>query len=65
MANSKKIKRVYVCPTCKGNGYLKFSTLLSNDNFIEQCHDCDSQGEIYDYEDNGDFGIDHPAHSVH
>ena len=22
---------------------------------IHQCWDCESQGEIYDYEDNGDF----------
>jgi len=51
MANSKKIKKIYVCPTCRGNGYLKFSTLLSNDDFIEQCHDCGSQGEICDYDD--------------
>jgi len=65
MANSKKIKRVYICPTCKGNGYLKFNTILGPEEFVEQCHDCDSQGEIYDYEDNWDFGIDHPAHSVH
>tara|TARA_R100000900_G_C3239241_1_gene144837 strand:+ start:187 stop:378 length:192 start_codon:yes stop_codon:yes gene_type:complete len=63
MANSKKIKRVYVCPTCKGNGYLKFSTLLSDDDFIEQCHDCESQGEIYDYDD--DFDSDIETISIH
>ena len=40
-----------MCPTCRGNGYLKFSTLLSNNDFIEQCHDCGSQGEICDYDD--------------
>ena len=63
MANSKKIKRVYVCPTCRGNGYLKFSTLLSDDDFIEQCHDCESQGEIYDYDD--DFDSDIETISIH
>jgi len=52
MANSKKvkkIKKVYVCPTCKG----------------EQCFDCDSQGELYDYEDNGSFDDVGSAQSVH
>ena len=38
MANSKKIKRVYVCPTCKGNGYLKFNTIYrhnyKNNGFV-------------------------------
>jgi len=63
MANSKKIKRVYICPTCRGNGYLKFSTLLSDDDFIEQCHDCESQGEIYDYDD--DFDSDIETISIH
>ena len=66
MANSKKVKRVYICPTCKGNGYLKFNTILSPEEFIEQCHDCDSQGEIYDYDDEDDtFGIDSPAYLIH
>jgi DnaJ-class molecular chaperone len=63
MANSKKIKRVYVCPTCRGNGYLKFNTILSNEEMIEQCHDCDSQGEIYDYDD--DFEIEGVGISIH
>ena len=55
MANSKKIKRAYICPTCKGNGYLKFKLLFDEKNFIEQCHDCDSQGELYDYDDEGEI----------
>ena len=51
---------------CKGNGYLKFNTILSPEEFIEQCHDCDSQGEIYDYEDEEDnYSIDTPIYSVH
>ena len=68
MANSKKVKKVYICPTCKGNGYLKFTSLFKNEEMIEQCHDCDSQGELYDYEDDediGDFGVDAPSFSVH
>jgi DnaJ-class molecular chaperone len=65
MASLKKVKKVYVCPTCKGNGYLKLTSIFSNEEMVQQCFDCDSQGELYDYEDNGDFGIDHPAQSVH
>ena len=68
MANSKKakkIKKFYVCPTCKGNGYLKFSSLFKNEQLIEQCFDCDSQGELYDYEDNGSFDDVGSAQSVH
>ena len=65
MANSKKIKRIYVCPTCRGNGYLKLTSIFSNEEMVEQCFDCDSQGEVYDYEDSSDFGIDYPAQSVH
>ena len=63
MANSKKVKKVYICPTCKGNGYLKFTGLFKNEEMIEQCHDCDSQGEIYDYDD--DFEIEGVGISIH
>jgi DnaJ-class molecular chaperone len=48
MANSKKVKRKYICPTCKGNGYLK---ITYPEEMIQQCWDCDSQGELYEYED--------------
>ena len=65
MDNSKKIKKVYVCPTCRWNGFIKVSNIFDNEHEIHQCFDCESQGELYDYEDNGDFGIDHPAQSVH
>ena len=43
----------------------KVSNIFDNEHEIHQCFDCESQGELYDYEDNGDFGIDHPAQSVH
>jgi hypothetical protein len=29
--------------------------LFDEKNFIEQCHDCDSQGELYDYDDEGEI----------
>ena len=65
MASSKKIKKVYVCPTCKGNGYLKLTSIFSNEEMVEQCFDCESQGELYDYEDGDDVFIDGVAQSVH
>jgi len=46
MANLK-VKKVYICPTCKGNGYVKVKN-EEKDN-IHQCWDCDSQGEFYVY----------------
>ena len=50
MANSK-VKRKYICPTCKGNGFLRLSSDLTDDKMIQQCWDCDSQGELYEYAD--------------
>ena len=49
MAKSKKVKKVYVCPTCKGNGYVKVACIIEKEDMIHQCWDCDSQGELYDY----------------
>tara|TARA_R100000322_G_scaffold62247_1_gene38645 strand:+ start:27 stop:242 length:216 start_codon:yes stop_codon:yes gene_type:complete len=50
MAKLKKrsVQRV-VCPTCKGNGFLKI-IFDTNDTNIYQCWDCDSEGEFYVYE---------------
>ena len=47
MANSK-VKRKYICPTCKGNGFLK---ITYPEEMVQQCWDCDSQGELYEYAD--------------
>jgi DnaJ-class molecular chaperone len=52
MANSRKIKKTYTCPTCKGNGFLRLSSDLTDDKMIQQCWDCDSKGELYDYEED-------------
>ena len=49
MAKSKKVKRVYICPTCKGNGYVKIQNIYDVELQIHQCWDCDSQGEFYEY----------------
>ena len=37
----KQIRR-HICPTCKGNGYLKVGT--EGGETIHQCWDCDSEG---------------------
>ncbi len=42
-----KVKKL-VCPTCKGNGYLKVGTEWGET--VHQCWDCDSEGEFYVYE---------------
>jgi len=51
MANSKKVRKTYICPTCKGNGFLKADAIYDEELKIVQCWDCDSQGELYDYEE--------------
>ena len=49
MASSRKVKRVHICPTCKGNGYVKIACIIDDADRIHQCWDCDSQGEFYEY----------------
>ena len=46
MASSKKVKKVYVCPTCKGNGYVKVACIYEKEDMVHQCWDCDSSGEL-------------------
>jgi len=61
MAKLKKSRvKIYICPTCKGNGYLKVGTEFGET--VHQCWDCDSEGEFYESNDdvisnngNGDF----------
>ena len=57
MARLKKYKvKKLICPTCKGNGFVKV-TSLHHDEMIHQCWDCDSEGEFYetdDYTNGGD-----------
>jgi len=57
MAKLKKASiQLMICPTCKGNGYLKVATEMGET--VHQCWDCDSEGEFYeetgvDYIDDG------------
>ena len=47
MAKLKKAKvTIHICPTCKGNGYLKVAT--EGKDTVHQCWDCDSEGEYYE-----------------
>ncbi len=50
MAKLKKAKvTVTICPTCKGNGFLKVAT--EGKDQVHQCWDCDSEGEFYETTD--------------
>ena len=43
-----KVKQIrkHICPTCKGNGYMKVGTEWGET--VHQCWDCDSEGEFYE-----------------
>ena len=52
MVKLKKYKVMKItCPTCKGNGFVKV-TSLEHDEMIHQCWECDSEGEFYETSDN-------------
>ena len=44
MEKSKKTK--VICPTCKGNGYVRIPYRLAKEEITAQCGVCDSEGEI-------------------
>jgi len=63
MAKLKKARiALHICPTCKGNGYLKVAT--ETQDTIHQCWDCDSEGEFYETVDGNliDDGISSKLH---
>ena len=49
-----KINRVkkYICPTCKGNGFVKVASIMEEDT-VHHYWDCDSEGELYETSDDG------------
>jgi len=49
MESSRKIKKVHICSTCKGNGYIKIKNNYEPEAQVHQCWVCDSQGEFYEY----------------
>jgi|TARA_R110002012_G_scaffold915_1_gene3858 DnaJ-class molecular chaperone len=44
MAKPKKNK--IICPTCKGNGYVRIPYKLAREEITAQCGVCDSEGEV-------------------
>ena len=44
MEKSKKNK--IICPTCKGNGFVRIPYRLAREEVTAQCGVCNSQGEI-------------------
>ena len=63
MAKLKKARvKIHICPTCKGNGYLKVAT--ENKDQVHQCWDCDSEGEYYETITDG-IVDDGNSNSVH
>ena len=56
-----------MCPTCKGNGYIKIQNIYDVELQVHQCWDCDSEGEFVEYvtEDGNntvDDGISNELH---
>ena len=65
MAKLKKARvRIHICPTCKGNGFVKVASIERNDYTVQQCWDCDSEGEFYETNHDGliDDGISYSLH---
>ena len=49
MAKLKKARlKIHICPTCKGNGFIKVFNLERDKSTVHQCWDCDSEGEFYE-----------------
>ena len=45
--SKKKVKyNKVICPTCKGNGYVRIPYRLAREEVTAQCGVCDSEGEI-------------------
>ena len=45
--SKKKVKyKKVICPTCKGNGYVRIPYRLAKEEVTAQCGVCDSEGEI-------------------
>ena len=57
-----RLKR-YICPTCKGNGFVKVASIMEEDT-VHQCWDCDSEGEFYETVDTNLID-DGPTDTLH
>ena len=52
MVKLKKVDK-FICDTCHGNGYIRVATGDTSQDFrnnseVQQCWDCDSEGEFYE-----------------
>ena len=41
--------KIHICPTCRGNGFVKIVNAEDRESYVHQCWDCDSEGEFYEY----------------
>ena len=69
MAILKKVKMI--CDTCQGNGYIRVATGDTSIDFrdnsqVQQCWDCDSEGEFYETIETDDISNDaNGSDSIH
>ena len=70
MAKLRKARlKKLICPTCKGNGFVKVSS-FDHEEMVHQCWDCESQGEYYETisDDNligNDYSDDDTTNKLH
>jgi|TARA_R100000995_G_scaffold69036_1_gene37670 DnaJ-class molecular chaperone len=61
---ANKVRR-HICPTCKGNGFVKVIHEEDLESYVHQCWDCDSEGEFYVFEPEGIIGDNNSNHKLH
>jgi len=67
MAKLKKARvKHLICPTCKGNGFIKVSSMM-HDEMVHQCWDCDSEAEFYETVESNNLidDIDSTTNKLH
>ena len=57
---ANKVKKI-ICPTCKGNGFVKVASLEHDESMVHQCWDCDSEGEFYETVEDSNLIDDSPG----
>ena len=60
-AKNKKV----ICPTCKGNGYVKLPHQMPNKERVAQCMVCNSNGEMDEDKINSIYVDADGIHRVH
>ena len=50
----------HICPTCRGNGFVKVIHESDLESHVHQCWDCDSEGEFYEIVEDNDLIDDGP-----